>query len=167
MSQPNAKAQEITETLQCSTEDGIAYEALPPEQKEMSDILRHMEHDPDLMGIAHLGDDGVFRFLDADRNIHYATPLRPALIKALLDRLPYDEEAEKRYRGVDGTRVPKEQWYNPPAGILPPPLLEEERKAEREIMEKHKEKFDKIRQDLKDGIYEDRPVFIESDHKLE
>lgn len=167
MSQPNPKAQETTETPQCSSEDGIAYEALPPEQKEMSDILRHMDRDPDLMGIAHLGDDGVFRFLDADRNIHYATPLRPTLIKALLDRLPYDEEAEKRWRGVDGTRVPKEQWYNPPAGILPPPLSEEQRKEEREIMEKHKDKFDKIRQDLKDGVYADRPVFIESDHKLE
>lgn len=167
MSQPSPKSRETAEIPQCSAEDGIAYSNLPPEQKELSDILRQMDRDPDLMGIAHLGDDGVFRFLDADRNIHHATPLRPALIKALLDRLPYDEKAEKRYRGVDGTRVPKAHWYNPPTGILPPALSEEERREEREILAKHKEKFDKKRQDLKGGIYEDRLVFIESDHKLE
>ncbi|KAM0080290.1 hypothetical protein ACKRZS_007550 [Fusarium odoratissimum] len=151
----------------CSSEDGIAYKDLSPEQKEISDILRNMDRDPDLMGLADLGKDGVFRFLDADRNIHYAVPLRPALIKALIDRLPYDPEVEKFWRGVDGTKVPEEQWYNPPEGILPPPLAEEERREEREIMEKNKDKIDKIRGDLKNGIHRERLVFIESDNKLE
>lgn len=145
---------------------GIAYKDLSPEQQEMSDILHNMErHDLDLLGIADLGRDGVFRFLDADRNIHYAIALRPALIKALLDRLPYDMEEEKLWRGVDGTKVPEEQWYNPPAGILPPPLSEKHRKEGREINKKNKGKFDKIREDSKN--YKDRFVFIESDNKLE
>ncbi|EXM07412.1 hypothetical protein FOIG_02423 [Fusarium odoratissimum NRRL 54006] len=151
----------------CSSEDGIAYKDLSLEQKEISDILRNMDRDPDLMGLADLGKDGVFRFLDADRNIHYAVPLRPALIKALIDRLPHDPEVEKFWRGVDGTKVPEEQWYNPPEGILPPPLTEEERREEREIMEKNKDKIDKIREDLKNGIHRERLVFIESDNKLE
>ncbi|EXK43376.1 hypothetical protein FOXG_15288 [Fusarium oxysporum f. sp. lycopersici 4287] len=172
---PNKRDTEIREIHEptdpeatcCSSEDGIAYKDLSPEQKEISDILRNMDRDPDLMGLADLGKDGVFRFLDADRNIHYAVPLRPALIKALIDRLPYDPEVEKFWRGVDGTKVPEEQWYNPPEGILPPPLAEEERREEREIMEKNIDKIDKIRGDLKNGIHRERLVFIESDNKLE
>ncbi|KAL3593241.1 hypothetical protein FPOAC2_07536 [Fusarium poae] len=145
---------------------GIAYKDLSPEQQEMSDILHKTESfNLDLLGIADLGRDGVFRFLDADRNIHYAIALRPALIKALLDRLPYDEEEEKFWRGVDGTKVPKEQWYNPPPGILPPPLSEEHRKEGREINEKLKVGLEDIREESKN--YKERLVFIESDHKLE
>ncbi|KAF4417042.1 hypothetical protein FACUT_12520 [Fusarium acutatum] len=172
---PNKRDLEIRElpeptdtgATSCSSEDGIAYKDLSPDQKEISDILRNMDRDPDLLGLADLGKDGVFRFLDADRNIHYAVPLRPALIKALIDRLPYDPEVEKFWRGVDGTKVPEEQWYNPPVGILPPPLTEEERREEREIMEKNKDKIDKIREDLENGIHRERLVFIESDNKLE
>ncbi|SCO84255.1 uncharacterized protein FRV6_08382 [Fusarium oxysporum] len=169
MPQPNTEIHETTdpEATCCSIDDGIAYKDLSPEQKEISDILRNMDRDPDLTGLADLGKDGVFRFLDADRNIHYAVPLRPALIKALIDRLPYDPEVEEFWRGIDGTKVPEEQWYNPPEGILPPPLTEEERREEREIMEKNKDKIDKIREDLKNGIHRERLVFIESDNKLE
>ncbi|CZR48713.1 uncharacterized protein FPRO_03966 [Fusarium proliferatum ET1] len=169
MSQPSTEIHESTNpgATCCSSEEGIAYKDLSPEQKEISDILRNMDRDPDLMGLVDLGKDGVFRFLDADRNIHYAVPLRPALIKALIDRLPYDPEVEKFWRGVDGTKVPEEQWYNPPEGILPPPLTEDERREEKELMDKNKEKIDKIREDLKNGINRERLVFIESDNKLQ
>jgi hypothetical protein len=169
MCQPNTEIHEPADAgaISCSSEDGIVYKDLSPEQKEISDILRNMDRDPDLLGLADLGKDGVFRFLDADRNIHYAVPLRPALIKALIDRLPYDPEVEAFWRGVDGTKVPEEQWYNPPEGILPPPLTAEERREEREIMEKNKDKIDKRREDLKNGVHRERLVFIESDNKLE
>ncbi|KAH7231722.1 uncharacterized protein BKA55DRAFT_695964 [Fusarium redolens] len=164
MSQSCSKHEELAHPE--PTCPGTAYKDLSPEQQEMSDILYKMErHSPDLLGIVHLGRDGIFRYLDADRNIHYAVALRPALIKALLDRGPYDREEEMVFRGVDGTKVPKEQWYNPPPGILPPPLSEEHRKEGRELIEKNKEKFDKIREDSKN--YKERLVFIESDHKLE
>ncbi|KAH7205785.1 uncharacterized protein BKA55DRAFT_586628, partial [Fusarium redolens] len=115
--------------------------------------------------IVHLGRDGIFRYLDADRNIHYAIALRPALIKALLDRGPYDKEEEIVFRGVDGTKVPKEQWYNPLPGILPEPLSKEHRKEGREFIKKNKEKIDKNREASKN--YKERLVSIESDHKLE
>ncbi|KAJ4263415.1 hypothetical protein NW762_006234 [Fusarium torreyae] len=145
---------------------GIAYKDLSPEQQEMSDILYNMERpDLNLLGIADLGNGGVFRFLDADRNIHYAIALRPALVKALLDRSPYDEEAEKCWRGVDGTKVLQKQGYNPPPGILPPPLSEEHRKEGRIMNEKYKEKLIEVHKDSKN--YKERLVFIESDHKLE
>ncbi|RGP72621.1 hypothetical protein FLONG3_6629 [Fusarium longipes] len=164
MSQSDSKHQQVADPgINCK---GIAYKDLSAEQQELSDILYEMErYDLDLLGISDLGPDGIFRFLDADRNVHYAIPLRPGLIKALLDRLPYDMEEEKFWRGVDGTKVPKEQWYNPPPDILPPPLSEELRKEGRELNKKHKDKFDKIRKDSKN--YKERLVFIESDHKLE
>lgn len=53
---------------------------------------------------------------------------------------------------VDGTKVPKEQWYNPPAGILPRQLTEEEVEAERarnrellELQDKQPELFEKFK----------------------
>lgn len=166
MSQIKPEEKEHTEPQTCCSNDGIEYKDLSPEQKEVSDILRRMECDPYLMAYTHLGNDGVIRNIDVDNNIIYAEPLRPVLIKGFLDRLPYDEEAEKSLRGVDGTKVPKEHWYNPPEGILPPPAPEEIRKESLEFLEKNKEKMDKVRQDLKDGVYEERRVVLLSDHKI-
>ncbi|EXL42836.1 hypothetical protein FOCG_15279 [Fusarium oxysporum f. sp. radicis-lycopersici 26381] len=164
MSQSGSEHQEAAHTEE--TCPGITYKYLSPEQQEMSDILYKMEcHDLDLLGIVHLGHDGIFRYLDADRNIHYAIALRPALIKALLDRGPYDKEEETVFRGVDGTKVPKEQWYNPPLGILPEPLSEEHRKEGQELIKKNKEKINRNREASKN--YKERLVYIESDHKLE
>ncbi|CAG7562606.1 unnamed protein product [Fusarium equiseti] len=166
MSQPTLEGNAPVEPQSCCSSEGIEYKDLSPEQKEVSDILRRMECDPYLMAYTHLGDDGVIRQIDADNNIIYAEPLRPALIKAFLDRLPYDEEAEKSLRGVDGTKVPKEQWYNPPEGVIPPPTPEEIRKESLEILGKNKEKVEMIRQKLKDGVYEERRVVLISDHKI-
>jgi hypothetical protein len=86
----------------------------------MSDILHKMErHDLDLLGIADLGRDRILRFLDADRNIHYAIAVRLVLMKALLDRSPYDMEEEQFWHRVNGTKVPDEQWFSPLPGIPP------------------------------------------------
>jgi hypothetical protein len=86
----------------------------------MSDILYKMErHDLDLLGIADLGRDGILRFLDADRNIHHAITVRLVLMKALLDRSPYDMEEEQLWHRVNGTKVPDEQWFSPLPGIPP------------------------------------------------
>ena len=166
MSQTKLEEKEHTEPQSCCSNEGIEYKDLSPEQKEVSDILRRMECDPYLMAYTHLGNDGVIRNIDADNNIIYAEPLRPALIKGFLDRLPYDEEAEKSLRGVDGTKVPKEHWYNPPDGVIPPPTPEEIRKESLKFLEKNKEKMDKIRQDLKDDVYEERRVVLLSDHNI-
>ncbi|KAH7182386.1 uncharacterized protein B0J16DRAFT_343617 [Fusarium flagelliforme] len=166
MSQTKPEEEEQAEPQGCCSNEGIEYKNLSPEQKEVSDILRRIECDPYAMAYTHLGDDGVVRQIDADNKILHAEPLRPALIKGFLDRLPYDEEAEKSLRGVDGTKVPKEQWYNPPEGIIPPPAPEEIRKESLELLEKNKEKVDRIRQNLKDGVYEERRVVLVSDHKI-
>ncbi|KAG4255665.1 hypothetical protein FPRO03_04614 [Fusarium proliferatum] len=70
-----------------------------------------MKDDPILTGIRMLGSDGIFRSLDTDSNVVDAVTFTPSLIKALLDRAPYDAEPEKSFRGVDGTKVSKQQWY--------------------------------------------------------
>ncbi|TXB96675.1 hypothetical protein FocTR4_00010971 [Fusarium oxysporum f. sp. cubense] len=146
MPQSDSEHQEAAHTEE--TCPGTTYKYLSPEQQEISDILYKMEgHDLDLLGIVHLGRDGIFRYLDADRNIHYAIALRPALIKALLDRGPYDKEEEIVFR------------------ILPEPLSEEHRKEGQELIKKNKEKINRNREASKN--YKERLVYIESDHKLE
>ena len=42
--------------------------------------------------------------------------------------------------GADGTKVPREQWFNPPEGILPPPMTAEARER---VEKERKEKDDK------------------------
>ena len=90
-------------------------------QKELSENLRTLQHDPTLNGIWALGKDGIMRSLTADREVVDAVPLRPELIKALVDRMPYRAQNEVDYRGVDGTNVPREQWFHPDKSLLPPP----------------------------------------------
>lgn len=48
-------------------------------------------------------------------------------MKALLDCMPYNQEEEKFWRGHNSIKVPKDQWYNTPLGILLPLLSEEHR----------------------------------------
>ncbi|KAF4454922.1 hypothetical protein F53441_2661 [Fusarium austroafricanum] len=164
MFQYNPQAQEPAEFKP----NFIPREDLTTDQKEMNEILRYMNRDPYLVGRSFLGMDGVYRFFDADSNVHYAVGLRPGLIKAFLDSLPYNAEAEKFYRGVDGSKVPKEQWYTPPAIEICPPLSEKTRRIMRDIWEKNRETFDKMSEDRKNGIYPERPFYcIASDHKLE
>ncbi|KAI1062948.1 hypothetical protein LB507_005560 [Fusarium sp. FIESC RH6] len=146
MSQPKPVEEEYNEPQSCCSNEGIKYKDLSPEQKEVSDILRRMECDPHLMAYTHLGDDGVIRQIDADNNIIYAEPLRPALIKGFLDRLSTMEKQKK--------------------GVIPPPMPEEIRKESLELLEKNKEKVDKIRQNLKNGVYKERRVVLVSDHKI-
>ncbi|KAF5253097.1 hypothetical protein FANTH_1928 [Fusarium anthophilum] len=172
MSQSSPETTKPTELSHCCLDGGIEYKDLSPEQREVSDILRRMECDLYLSAYVHLGSDGVIRLIHAEGNILYAEPLCPTLITGFPDRLPFDEEAERSFRGIDRTtceardvsissgevyqlkitllsnqRVPKEQWYDPPEAVIPPPMQEEMRKEGQEVMEKHKKKFDKIRQD--------------------
>ncbi|PQE15864.1 hypothetical protein CJF31_00008470 [Rutstroemia sp. NJR-2017a BVV2] len=118
-------------------------------QKELSRILRDIKHDLTLNGILALGKDGILRSLTADREVVDAVSLRPELMKALLDRMPYDPQAEIDYRGVDGTKTSKEQWFHPDRSLLPlsytPPeerrnLSPKKLEENRRMLEKRKEK---------------------------
>ncbi|KLO97152.1 uncharacterized protein LW93_3125 [Fusarium fujikuroi] len=144
----------------------VEYEDLDPAQKELEDILATMKHDPTGMGISHLGRDGIHRSLTADRDVVDAVPFPPPLIKAMLDRLPYSEEAVKVFRGVDGTKTPKEQWYKPLPGTLPPPLEEKHREEAKNGQEDYRKWYGERMKKVEAGIFERRAVCLMSDHDL-
>jgi hypothetical protein len=63
-----------------------------------------------------LGSDGVLRVLQwlptppdqpTGIEVYDAKPMSPELIKAYLDRQPWSQEKEDRFRGVDGREVPQ------------------------------------------------------------
>ncbi|KIW15169.1 hypothetical protein PV08_05214 [Exophiala spinifera] len=95
-----------------------------------------MKVDP--QGIHYLGRDGVLRSFTADREVIDAVGLAPKHIKALLDRTPYMQEAEDIFRCVDGTKVPREKWFNPDKSDIPRTATEEEKERERIMVEEFK-----------------------------
>ncbi|KAJ3526590.1 hypothetical protein NM208_g11115 [Fusarium decemcellulare] len=163
MADPSNTVKLETPSVECEYPDP---NDLSPAQHELSAIMLKMRDDPTLMGIRDLGKDGIFRSLDADRNIVDAIAFTPALIKALLDRMPYDAESEKNFRGVDGTKVPKDQWYDPPPGILPPPLEEEHWERSEEVLEKYKKMYHARRKKIEQGTATQCAVCLMSDNDL-
>lgn len=136
--------------------------AISKHQAELSDIWGRLEHHPSYNGVFSLGKDGILRSLGPDRDVHDAVPLSPHLIKALLDRLPFRPENEIDFCGVDGRNTPKEQWYHPDKGLLPPPLIQTE--EQRKLIES---KRDETRRRLEEAKTRPRcPPQIMSDHDL-
>jgi hypothetical protein len=101
-----------------------------PEHRELDSLIDRLKMDPELQGIVHLGQDGVVRSLDADRNVTDAVGLRPELIKAWQEQMPAEMNDEAAFADVDGTKVPREEWFNPPRHLLPSPLAEEHRERD-------------------------------------
>ncbi|KAK1831034.1 hypothetical protein QBC39DRAFT_352715 [Podospora conica] len=98
-----------------------------PDQIELTAILRSLKLDPH--GVICPGQDGVLRSLTADRDVIDAVGLRPALIKAMQALVP--PEARVVDETVDGTKVPREQWFNIDKRLLPPTLAEQQRQRQR------------------------------------
>ncbi|KAL1792502.1 hypothetical protein ACET3X_009009 [Alternaria dauci] len=93
-------------------------------QQEITRVLKDFKND--VLGITFLGNDGVLRSLTADRKVLSAQGLRPELIQAFLSRFP-EEYRAKMTNSVfaDGTKTPKEKWYEPDPESLPAPLPQE------------------------------------------
>ena len=108
------------------------------DQQEVSSILRGFKRDP--TSCISLGKDGVLRNLNGDREVLDAAGLSPKLIRALLDRMPpaYRNGSD----GVDGTKTPREQWFNPDKTLLPQPLTDEQKKAIEASREKEYEEIE-------------------------
>ncbi|RMJ19113.1 hypothetical protein CDV36_001244 [Fusarium kuroshium] len=137
-------------------------------QRDLIAISRRLPVDP--LGVHCLGRDGVMRSVTANRQVLGAVPLEPRLIKASLDILDYDEELEAEFRGVDGTKAPKEHWFEPPPGILPPPLSKEQLEEARKFTEENGMNFD-IVPGIEAGVEvtgDERmcPVVVRSDHNI-
>jgi hypothetical protein len=84
-----------------------------------------------------IGSDGVLRSLNIDNEVIVAVGLPPHLIKAFIDRYPYNEKLEARFQNSDGTLIPQEQWWAPDPSILPQVYTAERKEeASREYEEK-------------------------------
>lgn len=137
-------------------------------QRDLIAVSRRLPVDP--LGVHCLGRDGVMRSVTANRQVLGAVPLEPRLIKAFLDILDYDEKLEAEFRGVDGTKAPKEHWFEPPPGILPPPLSKEQLDEARKFMEERGMSFD-IVPGVEAGMEATGdesmcPVVVRSDHDI-
>ncbi|RSL57007.1 hypothetical protein CEP53_006612 [Fusarium sp. AF-6] len=137
-------------------------------QRDLIAVSRRLPVDP--LGVHCLGRDGVMRSVTANRQVLGAVPLEPRLIKAFLDILDYDEELEAEFRGVDGTKAPQEHWFEPPRGILPPPLSKEQLEEARKFTEENGMNFD-IVPGIEAGVEvtgDGRmcPVVVRSDHDI-
>ncbi|KAH9875221.1 hypothetical protein J1614_004712, partial [Plenodomus biglobosus] len=101
--------------------------------------------------------DGVYRVLHylptppnqpTDYEIYDAKPMSPEMIKAYLDTRPWSQEREDRFRGADGRRIPQEQWWNPPPGIIEPRRSQNERD---ESTRKYREEREQLEQKIARG----------------
>ncbi|KAF5651928.1 hypothetical protein F25303_3648 [Fusarium sp. NRRL 25303] len=162
LSMPSTQCDAQVQVQDSDTSRRAQWVAISKHQAELSDIWGKLEHHPSYNGVFSLGKDGILRSLGPDRDVHDAVPLSPYLIKALLDRLPFRPENEIDFRGVDGRNTPKEQWYHPDKGLLPPPLVQTE--EQRKLVES---KRDETRRRLEEA--KTRPCCppqIMSDHDL-
>lgn len=142
---------------------------------DLSEILRTINLDP--AGITSLGDDGIYRSFSGfgSREVIDAVPFSPGLIKALLDRFPYNEDAERLFRGVDGRRTSKDRWYDPAQQNAPEPMTAEQEEETRRLMEEKGEAFfkqkDEQRRSGKGGcgvkIMSDHDILVKDDTKGE
>lgn len=89
--------------------------------------------------------------------------MKPQHIKALLDRLPFIPENETIYRGVDGTKVPRDQWFHPDKSELPPPYVPPPERREENMTPEMWEKNRKFLEERKNAKCELRLL---SDHDL-
>jgi len=106
-----------------------------PDQQDLSRILKGFKIDG--TGLISLGTDGVLRSLTGDREVLDAVGISPGLIKAFLDRMT--PEFRVGFEGADGTKTPKEQWFNPDKSLLPPPLTDVQRKQSEKWREERME----------------------------
>jgi hypothetical protein len=132
---------------------------LDKNHEELNELLKSLPHDD--QGILQVGSDGVVRTLTADRDVLGAVALPPRLLKAMLDIFHYSKETEDKFRGVDGTLVPREQWFHPDKNLLPPPLTAEKKEEDRKFREDHKEVLERRKKEMET---EERKVVITHTH---
>lgn len=146
---PNLHSATMTELNQTSTNPTSTCPrpdwADEPLQVELSNILRGLKKDPNWVAGRQLGTDGVMRTLTRDGDVVDAVGLTPDQIRTFLRRMPKGtfrdhppregarpaliakwEKVKDQlvcdralFEGADGTKVPREQWFNPDRDILP------------------------------------------------
>jgi hypothetical protein len=109
-------------------------------EAEMSIIFRSLKREPMGHCFSSLGADGVLRIWHSDSfELIDAVRLSTAQIKNYLDRLPFDQAKEDKFRGVDGRGVSDEDVFNPPEEIRPKRPSEEVLQEHRRLIEERKQ----------------------------
>ncbi|KAF2665319.1 hypothetical protein BT63DRAFT_416886 [Microthyrium microscopicum] len=132
----------------------MSEEARAEARAELSTILRSLKQEPDGHAFTCIGTDGVFRHWNSDTfEVIDAVRLSTAQIKTFLDRFPFDQAKEDKYRGVDGRDVPEEHLFNPPEEIRPQrPSEEALQKHKIALEERIREQEERKRQGLQPGV---------------
>jgi hypothetical protein len=112
-----------------------------PDQQKLSSILQGFRKD-DPTSCISLGQDGVLRNLTGDREVINAKGLSPELITAMQNRLP--PTFHQDFEGVDGSKVPKEEWFSPDKSLLPEALTEEKKRKAIESWAKYRKTDNKV-----------------------
>lgn len=104
-------------------------------QVDMS-IISRLKTDPNGRCFHSLGADGVVRVWHFDTwEVIDAVGLSPEQIKEWLDRRPFDQAVEDKFRGVDGCNVSRKNMFDPPSDIVP-------ERPSKEFVEKHFQAFE-------------------------
>jgi hypothetical protein len=104
-------------------------------------IFGSLKHDPMGHSFILLGTDGVIRTWHSDSyEVIDAMRLSTAQIKDVLDRSPFNQATEDKFRGVDGLGVSDEDMFNPPEEIRPKRPSEETLQEHRRLVEERKKR---------------------------
>jgi hypothetical protein len=83
-------------------------------------VLGGLKSEPNGRCFRTLGADGVVRMWHFDAwEVIDGVGLSPAQIKEWLERRPFDQAKEDKFRGVDGRVVSKEDIFSPSQEIIP------------------------------------------------
>jgi hypothetical protein len=82
-----------------------------------------------------------------------AARLSTAQIKNYLDRLPFDQAREDKFRGVDGRGVSDEDVFNPPEEIRPKRPSEEFYQEHYRLLEERKRRL--VEERKREGVKKD------------
>ena len=138
-----------------------------PDQKKLTNITRNMDEGTSIAPAPLvMGPDGVLRTLTPDCDVIDAIGLPPRLIKAFLDRTPFDQKTEDMFRGADGTKVPREQWWKPDPSLLPPPMTAEEKARAKQDNEENKEIIQENIRKMESGELKPCGIVILSDYDI-
>jgi hypothetical protein len=136
------------------------------DQKELSNIISNLDCGSDGNAPFVLGTGGVLRTLTPDCDVIDAIGLPTRLIKAFLDRTTFDQGTEDMFRGADGMKVPREQWWKPDPSLLPPPMTAEATARVEKDNEENKEIIQENRRKMESGELEPCGVVTRSDYDI-
>ncbi|KAH7369554.1 hypothetical protein BKA65DRAFT_589076 [Rhexocercosporidium sp. MPI-PUGE-AT-0058] len=117
--------------------------------------IHSLRSDP--KGVFQLGHEGVMRSFDGtyDRNVIGAVALSPAQIKSYLDSfpVPWSQETEDLYRGVDGRDIAGEEaLFHPSDDLRPPKYTEDRVRVQKDVEEKNREIREMIEKEEREGV---------------